>query len=299
MIFEDNYCKLIKIYFFISDNFIEIKHTCERFSNNKEPDFTDQELMTIYLYATLCEGRSRIKEIYDFTKNHLHSWFPKLISYQAFNRRLNRLTCAFEALLKIILINLIPTDCILDQSLIDSMPIITCSGKRSGKVARNITNKGFCSTKNLYYYGLKLHFMGYRRIGKLPHPEQIILTPASENDLTVFKENWTEVNNRTFWADKIYYVKEINEYMLKQNNSEVLSPIKKVKGETEEYRQSVKSANDLYSTAVSRVRQPVESIFNWLIEKTDIQRASKVRSDKGLLLHMFGKLASAFLTLIF
>ena len=29
-------------------------------------------------------------------------------------------------------------------------------------------------------------------------------------------------------------------------------------------------ANDLFSTAVSRVRQPIESLFNWLIEKTDI-----------------------------
>jgi hypothetical protein len=36
-----------------------------------------------------------------------------------------------------------------------------------------------------------------------------------------------------------------------------------------------------------------------LIEKTDFQRASKVRSAKGLLVHVFGKLAAAFIYLIF
>jgi hypothetical protein len=40
-------------------------------------------------------------------------------------------------------------------------------------------------------------------------------------------------------------------------------------------------------------------LFNWLIEKTDFQRASKVRSTKGLIVHVFGKIAAAFIYLIF
>jgi hypothetical protein len=36
-----------------------------------------------------------------------------------------------------------------------------------------------------------------------------------------------------------------------------------------------------------------------LIEKTDFQRANKVRSGNGLLVHVFGKLAAAFIYLIF
>lgn len=62
-------------------------------------------------------------------------------------------------------------------------------------------------------------------------------------------------------------------------------------------KQRIKAANDLFSTAVSRVRQPIEAMFNWLIQKTDIQRASIVRSTKGLMLHSFGRLAVAFITL--
>lgn len=52
------------------------------------------------------------------------------------------------------------------------------------------------------------------------------------------------------------------------------------------------------SQAVSKVRQPIESFFNWLNEKTEIQKASKVRATKGLLVHTFGKLAIALLTLV-
>ena len=55
----------------------------------------------------------------------------------------------------------------------------------------------------------------------------------------------------------------------------------------------------LFSTAVSRVRQPVESIFNWLEQKVELQDASKVRSTKALIVHTFGKLAVAFLIVFF
>ncbi|MGQ1910038.1 hypothetical protein ACT3CE_09645 [Marinifilum sp. RC60d5] len=77
----------------------------------------------------------------------------------------------------------------------------------------------------------------------------------------------------------------------------ILAPIKGVKGMPDVIKQRIKAADDLFSTAVSRIRQPVEAIFNWLIEKTDIQKASKVRSTKGLMIHTFGRLAAAFIAL--
>lgn len=299
MIFKDKDDKLVRIYCFICDKFDELDFYCERFSNNKNPEFTDQEIMAIYLYTMHHEGHHKIKHIHRFASEYLISWFPKLGSYQAFNNRLNKLGSAFNRLVELLLEEYQPEDCCLDQSLLDSMPIITCSGKRKGKVATEITDKGYCSTKGMYYYGLKLHLLGFRRIGKLPHPEQILFTPASVNDLTVFKEAWSEIENRTFFGDKIYFVNDLNQHMLKHQNSEMLAPVKAVKGMTEIIKQRIKAADDLYSTAVSRVRQPVEAIFNWLIEKTDIQKASKVRSTKGLMIHAFGRLAAAFITLAF
>ena len=52
-------------------------------------------------------------------------------------------------------------------------------------------------------------------------------------------------------------------------------------------------------THVLNMRHTIEALFNWLIEKTDIQRASKVRSTKGLVVHVFGRIATANIFLIF
>ena len=54
-----------------------------------------------------------------------------------------------------------------------------------------------------------------------------------------------------------------------------------------------------YDTSISHLRQPIEGFFNWLHEKTGIQTASKVRSLKGLLLHIFARLSAALLSLSF
>ena len=78
----------------------------------------------------------------------------------------------------------------------------------------------------------------------------------------------------------------------------MLTPIKEVKGMPENLKQRDNAYNDLFSTAVSRIRQPIESLFNWLIEKTDIQRASKIRSTNGLLVLVFGRITAAYIFLI-
>jgi hypothetical protein len=270
-----------------------------RFSNNSEPEFTDQEILTIYLFAMHVEQRFKINQIYEYADGYLRSWFPRLPSYPAFNMRINRLSEALKSLAIHLVERFQPSDCDKGTSLLDSMPIITCSGKRKGKVAKEITDKGFCSTKSMYYYGLKLHALGYRRISQLPFPEQFLLTPASENDLNLFRIAWGGIENRVFYGDKIYYNSEYFENIFKNQNSIMLTPVKGIKGQTENIKMWDKAANDLFSNAVSKVRQPIESLFNWLIEKTDIQRASKVRSSKGLMVHVFGRLAAAYIFLIF
>ena len=79
----------------------------------------------------------------------------------------------------------------------------------------------------------------------------------------------------------------------------MLTPVKAIKVQCEELKQRDKAFNALFSTAVSKVGQPIGAFFNWLNEKTNIQRAMKVISIKGLLVHIYGKLAIAFLYLIF
>jgi hypothetical protein len=292
--------KLVEIFLYVSDAYEkELKFSCQRFSNNSCPDFSDQEIMTVYLFCINQEQRTKIKQIYTFADEYLRSWFPKLPSYKAFNNRINRLSEAFRLLTASLLRTHQPSDCVSRESLLDSLPVITCSGKRVGKVAPELTEKGYCSTKSMYYYGLKLHTLAFRRENKLPFPEQLLITTASENDLNVFRNAWSSIENRTFFGDKIYHNHDFFENLYATHNAVMLTPVKTTKGQTEWEKQYDRAANDLFSKAVSKVRQPIEGWFNWLIEKTDFQRASKVRSAKGLLVHVFGKLAAAFIYLIF
>lgn len=296
----DNMTKLVKIYCYVCDQWEkEIKYHCRRFSNNNNPEFTDQEALCIYLYSMNVEHRFRVKDIYEFASVHLRSWFPSLPSYVAFVNRINNLNEGFKSIGESVLTDYQPDDCDTGISLIDSMPVITCSGKRSRKVAEEITDKGFCSSKGMYYHGLKLHAVGFRRKGRLPFPEKLLFTKASVNDLSFLKDICGSVYNRTFFGDKIYGDKDFWEQMCFSNNVEMLTPVKGVKGQTEQEKQREKAYADLFSAAVSTVRQPIESLFNWLIEKTDIQRASKVRSTKGLLTFVCGRIAAAFIGLIF
>jgi hypothetical protein len=292
--------KLVEIFFYVSDAYEkELKFSCERFSNNSSPEFSDQEIMTVYLFCISQEQRTKIKQIYNFANEYLRSWFPKLPSYAAFNNRINRLSEAFRLLTASLLQTHKPLDCLTQESLLDSLPVITCSGKRVGKVAPELTEKGYCSTKSMYYFGLKLHTLAFRRENQLPFPEQLLITAASENDLNVFKNAWGTINNRTFFGDKIYHDHDFFERLYLTQNAVMMTPVKAIKGQSEWEKQHDRAANDLFSKAVSKVRQPIEGWFNWLIEKTDFQRASKVRSAKGLLVHVFGKLAAAFIYLIF
>jgi hypothetical protein len=295
--------KLISIYFYICDLYEkELKINCQRFSNNSKPEFTDQEIMTIYLFAGYEQRYFQVNEIYSFTKDYLLSWFPKLPSYQTFSYRLNLLTGAFQALAIKLISSFKPEDCSKLFSIVDSMPIITSGGRnRIGKVASEITAKGFCSTKNMYYYGCKIHTMASVRLGKIPFPESMIITPADGNDLTTFKQAWGDnIFSKVILGDKAYSDKEyFNHNKTKTQDIEILTPIKGIKGQTEEIKQRDKAFNELFSSAVSRVRQPIESFFNWLNEKTKIQRAMKVRSTAGLLIHLFGKMSMAFIYLIF
>lgn len=111
------------------------------------------------------------------------------------------------------------------------MPVITYAGRnREGKIAKEITAKGYCYTKNQYYYGLKLHALAFRRKGTIPFPESITYTATEDNDLTVFKLNWGDtISNRMIFGDKAYSDFEyFNDQKIQIQNIEMLTPIKAI-----------------------------------------------------------------------
>lgn len=143
-------------------------------------------------------------------------------------------------------------------SLIGSIPIITCAGKnKTWKVATEITTKGYCSTKNLYYFGIKLLIVAFRRKETIPFPEMIILSLAEENDLTVLeREAVHKLIHRNIFVDKIY--SDFSFWGNKQRGHEVtmLTPVKVIKGEDIIITQREKARRELFPTAISNVRPP-------------------------------------------
>lgn len=268
----------------------------QRQSNNFRPQFTDEECITVYLWG-ISQRRFEQKAIYDYTQNHLLEWFPKLPSYQAFSERLNRLAPAFQALAEYWL-SVIGVD--LGEQLdyiVDSCPIILAKGPRSGyaKVASELCEKSYNSSRKEWYYGIKLHAIVARVPGRLPIPVSLMASGAAQHDLPVAKqivEDHAFLKPGYLYADKAY-IDAGWALSLKQNHTiELLTPRKKQKGDP-------LISGDTFSTFVSSVRQPIECFFNWLIRLTDIQSASLVRSLSGLLCHIFGRIAAALAKLLF
>ena len=140
----------------------------------------------------------------------------------------------------------------------------------------------------MYFYGTKLHCVGIAQEGSIPVPFFLGLAPASTSDIKAFEQIVPEIGDTDLYAD-LAYIGAALKAILESQGVNIFTPIKKTKdlfsftgGET-------------YSTWVSSIRQPIESLFNWLQEKTKIQNASKVRSSSGLLVHVFGRIAAALL----
>lgn len=292
--------KLIELYFYVCQVYEEeLRWHCQRFTKNgKEPDFTDCELLTTYLFAIGFQQRFQLKQIHRYIQEHWLDWFPQLPSYQSYCYRMNRMASCLPILVQELIGRMPqPNRDFHRFCLTDSMPIMTCSNKRRAKVARELCNKGYNSVKRRHFFGVKLHAISILSPGGLPLPEYLLISPASEHDLVAQRNILDRFNNRFIFGDKAFRDKKLVK-ALEKNGSELYTPVVYQDNIQRALRPMTQAADDLYSLTVSSIRQPIESWFNWIIEKTDIQRAAKVRSLKGLLVHIFGKIAAALLTLV-
>jgi len=282
------YCLICHIY----DNNQVLKQ--QRLSNFK-PVFTDQEMVTCYFLAMLNNQHNK-QEIYTYVSRHWLEWFPHLPSYQAFSYRLNNLSADFALIFNSLLQAKLEKENFdfSDDSVIDSFPVMLKRGKqaKSCQTAKQIADFGYCASKDIYYWGVKLHNLAIRRLKRLPLPATVFFSAASNHDLTAFKEQNPPVPTKILFADKAYS-DETLKLDLAARGVTLLTPYKKKKNEPLQFNEP------LWSKFVSSFKQPIESFFNWLNEKTDYQNASRVRSEKGLLVHCYGKLAFAGLLLCF
>ena len=286
--------QLIQLYLLVCHVYDTQSETCfQRLSNNSKPQFTDQELVTIYLFGHL-QGVFEKKAIHKLIDDYWRHFFPTLPAYQTFVARLNQLEPTFQTIggywQKMLAENFEPE---IDR-IIDSMPVMLAVGGHAyaARVARDAADVGYCASKRIYFHGVRLHTIAQRRFERIPLPAQIWLREGSCDDLRSVREQEIYLPGSSLIGDKAFPDPTFQQ-MLKEQQTTLYAPRKKPKGKelsrTEKY----------YNRLVSKLRQPIESFFNWLIEKTNIQRAGTVRSTEGLMVHCFGKLTFAMFLLVF
>lgn len=183
------------------------------------------------------------------------------------------------------------------EYIVDSCPIILAKGPRSGhaKVASELCEKSYNSSRKEWYYGVKLHAVVARKPGRLPTPLALMISGAAQHDLPAAKQildDHISLTQGRLYADKAYADAAWADLLKNGHAIELITPRKKHKGDT-------LVSGDTFSTFVSFVRQPIECFFNWLNRLSNIQSASLVRSFSGLLLHIFARLAASLVALIF
>jgi len=285
---------LIQIYLFVCHVYDTSAATCyQRTSNNREPDFTDQELITIWFFAHF-EGCFEKKKMHRLIENYWRAWFPHLPSYQTFVLRLNRLEPTFQTFGMVLSDALAATRTPECDHLVDSLPVMLAQHGHSygARVGREIADIGYCAAKKTRFHGVRLHCIAQRRVGRLPLPSQVWLCAASHHDSKAFIQQQPELSATELFGDLAYPTPQIISH-LKEQQTRLIAPQKKPKGK------ELTNDEKYYNRLMRRIRQPVESLFNWIEEKTQIQRASKVRSTEALLIHCWGKLAVAFFLLVF
>jgi hypothetical protein len=282
--------KLISLYVIISNEYHEIIHPyVERFTNGSNISFTDEEVMAIYCFGLL-RGYRTVKSIHRYAQDHLSDYFPKLPGYKAFIHRANKLSNGFIAL-----ISFLQTKKILqgDDSvyLIDSFPITLAKGNYAytAKVAPELASKSYNSTKKMYFYGVKAHVVARKREASVPDIEIVFIEEAGRQDVPVFDQIRPMLTDNLLFGDQAYKRPDEEKVEFEQG-LKVLTPIKKQRGQKD-----LSPKDKAYSNTVSRMRQPIEALFGWLNKVTGIGDASNVRSSKGLLTHIYGRLAAAMM----
>jgi hypothetical protein len=286
--------QLIQLYVLVCHIYDTRSETCfQRLSNNAKPHFTDQELVTIYLFGHL-QGLFEKKAIHKLIDDYWRAFFPALPAYQTFVARLNQMEQTFQTIGSYLQQMLKESFEPEIDHLLDSLPVMLAKGGHAyaARVARDVSDIGYCASKKIYFHGIRLHAIAQRRCGALPLPKHIWLREGSVHDLRSVREQEVELPDSSLIGDKAY-LDPIFQAWLEARQTTLYAPTKKSKG------QELSATEKYYNRMVSRLRQPIESFFKWLIDKTDIQRAGRVRSTEGLMIHCFGKLTVAFYLLVF
>ncbi len=227
----------------------------QRQSNNSDPKFTDEEVLKTatasYVFG-LIKKRKTVSEIHEYVKDHFSEWFPDLPSYQSYNRCPGPLSAVLPHSSKSPFRWSSPRK---PEQKGFALPIRCRSywRKGSGPPKRRWPPTGLLRSATvprriLSFTARELHLVVERRSEKLPVPERAGLTPGSENDLRALRRVLPTLAGGVLCEDKAYCDGPLKKRLAKDQNLDLLTPVKKDKGQ-----KTLSAADKLFSRAVSRV----------------------------------------------
>lgn len=114
-----------------------------------------------------------------------HGYIPKIISESRFICRLNSIDRnifeeIFYAMAKAFKATNLDNDYV-----IDSFPIPVCANVRveRSKIYRETSYKGFCASKQEFFYGIKVHML----VTKSGQPIEFVIEPGAKSDIKVVR----------------------------------------------------------------------------------------------------------------
>lgn len=197
--------RLIAIYLYVCKHYQQnLWIYSQIMSNHADLSFSDEEVITLFLFGVMDKHRE-IKSIYEYADRHLRDGFPRLPGYVAYVQRLNRVADVFAPLLTLIQ---------QEQEtrnpgqvwLIDSFLVaLAKQGHRfNACVEKQLADSGYCSTKKLSYYGVRVHIIGRCQPGSSPIPEYMGVTGGSDHDGKIFDQIRPQLHHNELYGDKAY-----------------------------------------------------------------------------------------------
>ena len=237
--------QLTAVYVFI-DDYMKAHPTATQWrrANNKQPEFTDAEVLTLGLLPG-CLGTATLKQAYRFAANNLRRAFPRLPSYGQWLARLHALSGVMGQL-----VPAAGTRAPLGERvyILDSKPIPMCKPIRHGRV-RLLREEGAYFGKNSvgWFFGFKLHV--------LIHTSGVILaavlTPANWPDQDVAVALGYAVAGGIGLADVAYQGPAVGDQLAEDAALRLLTPAVAAKG-------------TFHRRLISRVRERIETAFSGL-----------------------------------
>jgi hypothetical protein len=290
-----NTYEIIRLYLRVCESYDSRLHKkVQRRGNNNCPQFTDAEVLTVYLWG-LDQQLSQLKAIYRFTKNYLLDCFPLLPTYAAFCYRVGKLAPALEELAGQLMeeANVSQPG---DTYLIDTMPVVVGSIRQRTppRTASELCSVGYCATKRMHYHGVKVSVLGRIQPNRLPLPVSIDISPANCADIDIGKKQIARTETlrdtgATIYADRGYFSGPWRD-SLASTGIDLIFPFKRQANSPPLTPQQEDEKH-----ALGSIRQPIECLFAFFDRVSPLQRASLVRSAKGLLAFLWGRLCSALL----